>query len=105
MGVSPYTFAPALRGVLAQRLVRTFKEECKTGECDPSLNTSYDGRMALPELLVVTPAIKAMIQDNEPAEAIEKKAIEEGYRTMDEWGDALIKDKKTSESEVKRVTL
>jgi type II secretory ATPase GspE/PulE/Tfp pilus assembly ATPase PilB-like protein len=30
MGVSPYTFAPALRGVMAQRLVRTISDQAKT---------------------------------------------------------------------------
>src|SRR3989338_7177734 len=53
MGMSPYTFAPALRAVLAQRLVRTLKAECKVAgaKCDSSSHDSYDGQMSLPELL------------------------------------------------------
>ncbi|MDP7477296.1 MAG: GspE/PulE family protein [Candidatus Peribacteraceae bacterium] len=105
MGVSPYTFAPALRAVLAQRLVRTVKDDCKGGKCDPSDNATYDGRMALPELLVVTPKIRQTIIDNEPAEIILEEAKKEGYRSMQEWGKILIDNDDTTESEIMRVTM
>jgi type II secretory ATPase GspE/PulE/Tfp pilus assembly ATPase PilB-like protein len=105
MGVSPYTFAPALRAILAQRLVRTLKPECKDGKCDPSNNESYSGRTSLPELLIATPAIRELIIENETAETILTKAKEEGYRTMSDWGKILVERKTTSESEIKRVTM
>lgn len=106
MGVSPYTFAPALRAVLAQRLVRTTKEECKGNDkCDPSNNETYDGRMALPELLVVTPSIRQMILDNESAEPILEQAKKEGYRTMQDWGKIFVDNDDTTDSEIMRVTM
>lgn len=105
MGVSPYTFAPALRGVLAQRLVRTLKDECKDDSCDPSNNASYAGRTALPELLVVTPTIRNLILDNESTETIFKQARDEGYKTMSEWGRELVEKHITTESEIMRVTM
>ena len=105
MGVSPYTFAPALRAILAQRLVRTLKPECKDGKCDPSNNDSYSGRTSLPELLVATPAIRDLIINNETAETILAKAKEEGYRTMGDWGKILVERGITSESEILRVTM
>ncbi len=105
MGVSPYTFAPALRAILAQRLVRSLKPECKTKTCDPADNMSYNGRTALPELLMITPALREMILQNETAEVILKKSKEEGFRTMDEWGKILVERKVTSLSEIKRVTM
>ena len=105
MGVSPYTFAPALRAILAQRLVRTLKPECKDGKCDPSNNDSYSGRTTLPELLVATPAIRELIIQNETAETILAKAKEEGYRTMSDWGKILVDRGDTSESEILRVTM
>lgn len=106
MGVSPYTFAPALRAVLAQRLVRTTKDECKGGaECDPSSNVTYDGRMALPELLVVTPSIRKMILDNETAGPLLEQAKKEGYRTMQDWGKIFIENDDTTETEIMRVTM
>lgn len=105
MGVSPYTFAPALRAVMAQRLVRTLTDECKDGSCDPANNASYGGRTTIPELLVVTPTIKQLIIDNEDSKAILKQAKDEGYRTMKEWGDMLVQQNITTEAEVLRVTM
>ena len=106
MGVSPYTFAPALRAVLAQRLVRTTKKECKgDAKCDPSNNETYDGRMALPELLVVTPSIRQMILDNESAEPMLEQAKKEGYKTMQDWGKIFTDNDDTTDSEIMRVTM
>jgi len=106
MGVSPYTFAPALRAILAQRLVRTLTENCRKPEtqCDPADNASYDGRMAIPELLVIDEKLREMILLNETADAITKYAKEHGYRTMQEWGKLLVSARMTTQSEVERVT-
>ncbi|NOS66752.1 MAG: type II/IV secretion system protein [Candidatus Peribacteraceae bacterium] len=105
MGVSPYTFAPALRGVLAQRLVRTLTDECKTsGTCDPGAHSTYGGQMCLPELLMVTPAIQQLILNLSDASAIEAQAKKEGFKTMKEWGSEAVKNKITTLEEVARVT-
>ncbi len=106
MGVSPYTFAPSLRAVLAQRLVRTLTPECRgKKDCDPGLSSSYGGQAALAELLIVTPAIREQILLNETAAVIEAKAKEEGYRTMREWGEMLVEQKISTQSEVMRVSI
>jgi len=105
MGVSPYTFAPAIRAVLAQRLVRTLKESCRKGTepCDPASHDSYDGQMALPEILIVTPAIQQLVLNLEQGPAIYEQAKKEGFKTMKEWGEEFIREKKTSREEVARV--
>lgn len=108
MGVSPYTFGPALRAILAQRLVRTVKKELRTediGKLDPLDNSIYDGRMTLPELLVIDDDIREMILMNETADDIETKAKENGFRTMLAWGGLLVNAKFTTRSEVDRVTI
>ena len=106
MGVSPYTFAPAIRAILAQRLVRTLSDACRKpgATCDVTDNSTYNGRMSLPELIRVSPAIQSMILTSEPSQVILTQAKKEGYRTMREWGDILVKDRKTTQSEVDRVT-
>ncbi len=104
MGVSPYTFAPALRAVLAQRLVRTVSEECKGKECDPGANATYGGQMALPELLIVSPTMQQLILNLSDATVIEAQAKKEGLKTMKEWGEEAVKEKKTTREEVARVT-
>lgn len=107
MGVSPYTFAPSLRAVLAQRLVRTLTDECKAegAECDPSMHTSYNGVKAVPELLVATPEIREQILMNDSAAEIRKVAKEQGYMDMRDWGEIFVKNQITNMSEVLRVTM
>ncbi len=105
MGVSPYTLAPALRAVLAQRLVRTLTDECKaSGTCDPGAHATYDGQMSLPEMLVVSPAIQQLILNLSDASAIEAQARKEGFIDMKQWGEVVVKEKRTTKEEVTRVT-
>jgi len=106
MGVSPYTFAPALRGVMAQRLVRTLQQEYRTegAKMDPADSASYDGRTVIAELVQATAEIQNLILSNESATAIEQQARKQGYRSMREMGDELVKTRVTVQSEVDRVT-
>ncbi len=105
MGVSPYTFAPALRAVLAQRLVRTLTPECAaSGTCDPSAHETFGGQMTLPELLLVSPDIQKQILNFEQVPAIQEQAKKEGFRTMKEWGEQFATERKTAIEEVLRVT-
>ena len=107
MGVSPYTFGPALRAILAQRLVRTLKEEYRVegAEFDPADNSVYEGRITLPELLVMNDELREMILLNESADMIEQKAREHGFKSMVAWGGLLINAGLTTRAEVDRVTL
>ncbi|MDD5103341.1 MAG: GspE/PulE family protein [Candidatus Peribacteraceae bacterium] len=106
MGVSPYTFAPALRGVMAQRLVRTLRKDLQAegATVDPADSASYDGRTVIAELLQATPEIQNLILGNEPATVIEQQARKQGYVSMREMGDALVRQRITVQSEVDRVT-
>jgi len=106
MGVSTYTFAPALRAVLAQRLVRTVNPEFRETidshtENDPGY---YTGQCSLPELLVASESIKNLILGQATSSELLAAAHKEGYRTMKEWGDVMVKDKITTMLEVSRVT-
>ena len=104
MGVSPYTFAPALRAVLAQRLVRTLKTSCRGGKCDPGSHDSYDGQMCLPELLTMTPALQTQILNMAQGPKIAEQAKKDGLKTMKEWGEEFVKKGLTTREEVERVT-
>ncbi len=106
MGVSPYTFAPSLRAILAQRLVRTLSDACRAdgATCDPASNDSYNGRMALPEIIIGTSAIQNMILAGETSESIVTQAKKEGFKSLKEWGEIIIADRRTTRSEVERVT-
>ncbi|MFH0851881.1 MAG: GspE/PulE family protein [Candidatus Peregrinibacteria bacterium] len=106
MGVSPYTFAPALRGVMAQRLVRTLRKELQAegAKVDSADSASFGGRTVIAELLQATPEIQNLILSNEPATVIEQQARKQGYVSMREMGEGLVKQRITVQSEVDRVT-
>lgn len=105
MGVSSYTFAPALRAVLAQRLVRTLKPEYagKT-DTDDSNPDIYGGQCSLPELLIASPAVRNLILSQATSTEIAETAAKEGFKTMHEWGEILIDEGKTTRGEITRVT-
>lgn len=105
MGVSPYTFAPALRAILAQRLIRTLSDSAKQNPgFDPAAPDTYSGRMVLPELLTVSQKLRDMILSQESEELIHEQAKKDGYLTMKEWGEILVEQKITSKEEIMRVT-
>lgn len=104
MGVSPYTFAPALRAVLAQRLIRTVKQELRGTHPDPAAPDTYGDRMVLPELLHVSDALRAMILNQEPEPTMRKQAQADGWLTMREWGEIVANEGITTKEEVLRVT-
>lgn len=107
MGVSPYTFAPALRGILAQRLVRTLAEPYKAEGTtyDPTNPDTYSGRCVVPELFVVSPRIRDMILTQEPASTLLEQATKEGYKTMRQWGENMVTTRITTREELERVTM
>ncbi len=106
MGVSTYTFAPALRAVLAQRLVRTINPEMRDSldihtEADPKF---YTGQCTLPELLIASETVKNLILSQATSSEIMAAARKEGYKTMADWGKEMIEQKITTKLEVSRVT-
>lgn len=107
MGVSPYTFAPSLRGILAQRLVRTLAEayRAKDSPYDPTNPDIYSGRCVVPELFVVSPAIREMILTQETASTLLEQATKEEYRTMRQWGENMMQTRITTREEIERVTM
>lgn len=107
MGVSPYTFAPSLRSILAQRLVRTLIEAYRAEGTpyDPANPDIYGGRCVVPELFVTSPAIRDMILTQEPASALLAQATKEGYRTMRQWGESMVQTRITTREELERVTM
>ena len=107
MGVSPYTFAPSLRGILAQRLVRTLAEayRAKGTPYDPTNPDIYSGRCVVPELFIVSPRIREMILTQELASTLLEQATKEGYKIMRQWGESMVQTRITTREEIERVTM
>ncbi len=106
MGVSTYTFAPALRAVLAQRLVRTINPAYRTSDEKHTEQEKnfYTGQCSLPELLIASEEIKNLILNQASAAEIMETAKKNGYLTMHDWGERMIEQRITTRAEVERVT-
>jgi len=119
MGVDPYLIASSVECFIAQRLVRVLCPHCKVeGKaqrpeltrayqprgCDRCQQTGYFGRAAIYELLPVTEPIRELIMTKASADAIWRRAIESGMRTMQEDGWSKVQEGHTTVDEVLRVT-
>ncbi|MFC1671494.1 ATPase, T2SS/T4P/T4SS family [Planctomycetota bacterium] len=86
-------------GVAANAEVREVGEE----GCKGCSGRGYLGRLALHELLVVTPDIRQMIQKHRSATEIAAVAVAEGMRTLNQDGIEKVIAGHTTLEEVKRV--
>jgi type IV pilus assembly protein PilB len=131
MGVEPFLISSSLMAVLAQRLVRTVCKKCRTpfeptenqlsllnlsphdiGDkmfyygrgCSACNDTGYKGRKGIYELLVVTEAIRNLINERAPTMVVRNKAIELGMVTLREDGLRGIFEGDTTIEEVVKYT-
>jgi type IV pilus assembly protein PilB len=131
MGVEPFLISSTLMAVLAQRLVRTICKKCRTpfeptesqlallnlsphdiGDkvfyygrgCQACNDTGYKGRKGIFELLVVSEAIRALINERAPTVVLRQKAVELGMVTLREDGLRGIFDGDTTIEEVVKYT-
>ncbi len=132
IGVEPFLLAATLEGIVAQRLVRRICTKCKTpydptdqvlmelgltaaeagkrqfqyGKgCEACHFTGYRGRTALFEIMTVNEAVKQLIMDCAPTQAIRDRARSDGMRTLRESGLLCIYDGLTTVEEVLRETM
>jgi general secretion pathway protein E len=130
MGVEPYLMTSAIRGVMAQRLVRTLCPHCKAVDSgggaalaalDPELvseaaslsvhrplgcercgGTGFTGREAIAELVMVDDAVRAVILARGDAGEIAACAARAGSETMRRDGLRKVMAGRTSIDEVLR---
>lgn len=113
IGVEPHMVAPALNGVLSQRLVGRICEHCKEayqpkheilaqyftkesldypasfyrGRGCPQCNkTGFNGRIAIHELVEVSEEMRELIAQSAPLSAIEREARRIGFKSLREDG-------------------
>lgn len=109
MGIEPFLVVGALNVIVAQRLCRRICMECKVehkvsveeliacgiapqsaskikvykGEgCDYCNNTGYKGRVAIYEVMGMTPGLKDLILRNASSDDLKKQAIKDGMKTL-----------------------
>ena len=130
IGCEPYVIAAALRGVISQRLVRRVCPHCRKAYvpdehelrqlglqdkkdlkfyrgagCPECFNTGYRGRIAVFEMLLITPRVRTLIYEQRGRDAIEQelKRPESGFVSMLSNGVRLVLDGVTTSDEVLRV--
>jgi len=131
MGIEPFLVASSVEAVMAQRLVRTICEDCKTEQqvdetylrkigfpeedigktkfyygpgCESCHQLGYQGRIAIYELLVLTESLRPLILNRSAASTLAQKAMEQGMRTLRMDGWRKVKNGVTTIEEVLRVT-
>jgi general secretion pathway protein E len=92
LGVEPFAITTAVRGVLAQRLVR------RVGP-----NGRLAGRVLLAEWLPMSPPLRRAILDRGDGETFAAAAKESGATSLDEAAAALVREGVTTVEEVRRV--
>jgi type IV pilus assembly protein PilB len=130
MGVDSFVIADSLIAVIGQRLVRRICKKCKIPDpltpqifeqlefvispdrtkkfwkgagCEACQYSGYTGRLAIFELLMITPAIKEILSKNIAAVTIKKAADKEGFTTLSMDGIAKAFMGLTTIEEVFRV--
>lgn len=126
LGVDSAKLAGALKGVVAQRLIRRLCRSCKlvanagvprrlVGSipetsmiyipvgCNECAMTGYSGRIAVTEVLVTTPEVERAIAANEPPDRILAAARASGTRSLWGCGAAQLVAGNTSAQELVRV--
>lgn len=106
IGVASYKIATAVKGVLAQRLVRRLCASCR-GEAPAACNdcggTGFHGRLALVEVLVGSLEFEQRVAAGESTERIAEAARNEGMRSLWRSGVAHAAAGRTTVEEVLRV--
>jgi len=109
MGIEPFLVVAALNVIVAQRLCRKICINCREERkalpeeliacgfapasaekikvyqgkgCDICNNTGYKGRVAIYEVLQVTPKVRELILRNASADDLKKQAIRDGMKTL-----------------------
>lgn len=132
MGIAPFMVCSSLNLVIAQRLVRRICVDCKVerepeaelverftrntevplpeklyqGEgCNTCNDTGYKGRLAVHELMSVTPKVKRSILKSGTEEELWASASEDGCKTLMECGLWKASEGLTTLDEVMKVSL
>ena len=131
MGLEPFLISASLEAILAQRLVRRICPSCRTAYepgqdliemldvdpleiadkdffygdgCAKCSNTGYRGRVGLFEMIVVSDAIRELINNRAPTLTIKQKALEQGMRSLRDDGLRAIFDGNSTIEEVLKYT-
>lgn len=129
MGVEPFLVSAAVRAFLAQRLVRKLCDHCKTPRdispndmldlgippeipgqpfeakgCDRCRGTGFSGRLAIYEVILITPEMQELVAHGAPSNKLRDQAYRDGYVPMRTYGWHKVMQGMTTIEEVISVT-
>lgn len=128
LGIDRFFIAQVLRGITAQRLIRTVCPVCseehpltaaqtaalgkklepgwtfqKGSGCEQCRGTGYKGRTTLNEMILVTREISELIYEKAPRDVILAAATKTGYQSLEDAALAAILEGRTTPDEAIRV--
>jgi type II secretory ATPase GspE/PulE/Tfp pilus assembly ATPase PilB-like protein len=103
IGAASYQIATAVKGVVAQRLVRRLCAGCAGAGCRDCGEVGYRGRRAIAEILVASPEFERRVAAGASPESIVESARANGCIPLWESGLALVRRGETSIEELRRV--
>jgi Tfp pilus assembly pilus retraction ATPase PilT len=103
IGAASYQIATAVKGVVAQRLVRRLCAACAGTGCRECGDVGYRGRRAIAEILVASPEFERRVAAGAPPESVAEAARANGCIPLWESGLALVRRGETSIDELRRV--
>jgi type IV pilus assembly protein PilB len=132
IGVKPFLIASAVRGILAQRLVRKLCMACKTpttlserelrslgleasqmmsanimgpGGCNKCNQMGFRGRMVIAEIFQIDDEVRGMVNEQLTTPQLRKRARQLGMRTLREDGIRKVLAGMTTAEEVIEATM
>ena len=103
IGVAGYQIATAVKGVIAQRLLRRRCADCEGAGCRACERTGHRGRLAVAEVLVASPEFERRVAAGASTESIADAARAGGCATLWESGLDLVRRGETTLDELRRV--
>ncbi len=103
IGVAAYQIATAVKGVVAQRLVRRTCPECLAVGCGACEGAGYRGRRAIAEILTTSPEFERLVAAGAPTESLAAAARASGCASLWDSGLALVQRGETTLEELRRV--
>ena len=116
LGIAHYLIKATLIGVMAQRLVRVLCSHCKRpmGQedaggyqavgCAQCRDSGYRGRAGLYEIMLMDPALQALVTPGADVQALRRGALTQGMSSLRMAGIEKVKAGLTTMTEVLRVT-
>ena len=103
IGVPSYQIATAVKGVLAQRLLRRRCAACDAAGCAQCGQLGYRGRIAVAEILLASPEFERRVAAGASTEALAEAARASGCVMLWQSGLELVRRGETTMEELRRV--